>query len=96
MKVLDSEGNFSQEEWEVAGIYLAFVFRKEADKDTPTTSPYGSPRPTPPLRGPNNGYRGGSPRNHGIPSNRYRPYNRQPPNGGRPPYGRNHPRPLYG
>jgi len=99
MKVLDSEGNFSQEEWEVAGIYLAFVFRKEADKDTPSTSPYNSPQ-----------QRGGPPHNYGMPpNNRHHqhphahshahPYNRPPNNGGsRPGYNHNghNARPYYG
>lgn len=100
MKVLDSNGNFSEEEWEVAGIYLAFVFRKKGDDhDTPIDSPYSSPH-TSNYSSPSSsqrlsphqyGHRGGSPRNYRPPSNRYHPYHRPPNNNRPPPHGYGHP-----
>ena len=105
MKVLDSNGNFSKEEWEVAGIYLAFVFRKKGDDDhdTPTNSPYSSPHtshyssPSSSSQRYRHNQRGGSSRNHRLPSNRHHPYHR-PPNNNRPlppPHGFDHAPPPH-
>jgi len=107
MKVLDSNGCFSKEEWEVAGIYLAFVFRKVDNESpinspyTPHHSPYSSPSSPYQQQRLNNSYRNGSPRNNnGMPPNRYHQYNRpqnnynnRPSNYGYPHQHQQHPYP---
>jgi len=105
MKVLDLNGNFSKEEWEVAGIYLAFVFRKKGDDhDTPTDSPYTSPHTSnyssPPSSSQRQslhqyGHRGGPSRNNHSPTSRYKPHRRPPNNNRAPLHGYGH-APPYG